>query len=179
MSQLASIERGLARLINVSYEGSDTLPVTLTEAKLYGRIDTDDDDTIVSILIGESVEAFQAYTGVRLFYQTVTAKFQSDGYAIAVLPAVPVVSITSVQKDGEDVDYDLKGDRIWFDESGEIEVVYQAGLFETQVPDSEKTGFLKWIVSNYNDREDTTAMGVQKMPNSSKMIWSRHKRYYL
>lgn len=179
MSQLASISRSLSPLISVTYEGSDNLPVTLTEAKLYGRIDTDEDDTVVFILIAESAEAFQSFTGMRLFHQQVTATFQSDGYGVAILPALPVVEVTSVQKGGDDVEYELKGDRIWFDASGEITVIYTAGLFEEYVPDSDKTGFLKWIVSNYNDREDTTAIGVQRMPNSSKMIWSRHKRYFL
>src|SRR5690554_4338963 len=158
MSQLASIDRSIARLISVEYEGSELLPVTPAEAKSYARVDGDAEDSTIDILIAESVEAFQSFTGARLFHQSVTATFQSEGFAILILPTGPVVSIESVERDGDSVEFGWKGDRLLVDEYGAIEVTFTAGLFEEAVPDSEKTGFLKWITSNFNDREDTAGL---------------------
>jgi hypothetical protein len=176
---LRTIDRSVGTLISVEYEGSDLTPVTLTEAKLYARVDSDDENALLDILIEESVQAFQVFTGKMVFHQEVTATFQSEGYSIFILPALPVVSITSVKKGDDDIEYDLKGDRLLVDEHGAITVTYEAGLYEDNVSDRDKLGFLKWITSNYNDREDTAGMSISQMPNSSKRIWARHKRYFL
>lgn len=179
MNQLRSIDRSVATLISTTYEGSSLLPVTRDEAKLFARIDKDYEDSIVDILIADSVSEFEQFTAKKLFEQTVTAEYGSEGYAILILPALPVVTITSVQKDGEDVDYELYGDRLTVDANGRIIVTYECGIYETEVIGKDKLGFLKWVATNFNDRENTIDSGVYTMPNDSYKIWMKHKRFFL
>lgn len=181
MSQLRSYQREVARLVSVEVEATELLPVTVAEAKLYSRVDGTAEDTIFDILIESARADFETFTGKLFFRRAVTATFQSGGYSLFILPYLPVVSITSVQKEDDAVDYTLKGDRLEVDSVGEIEVVYECGLFAdvNAVEKEAKLGVLKYIVSNYEDRQDVSAIGATEMPNSSRKHWMRYKNFHL
>jgi hypothetical protein len=155
--------------------------VSLSDAKLYARIDGNVEDIIIDDIIRSAMADFETFTGKLFFERTVTCTFESEGYALLILPYKPVVSITSVQKDGEDVEYEQKGDRLEVDSDGEIEVVYECGLFEDQdsVDGGARLGIYKYVTSNYEDRQDVAAMGISEMPNSSRKHWMRYKNFSL
>lgn len=175
MGELKTDQRNVSDLLSVSVEDNDTDPVTLEEAKAYARIDQDVEDSIVQMLIKSASDAFEDYTGKLLIQRAVTAQFLSYGDDIIYLPWLPIVSITSVQKDSEDVDYERYGDVLTVNTSGKIDIVYEAGLFETSTDEAVKLGILKYIVSNYEDRQDVAAMSVQNLPNGSMHHWNRYK----
>lgn len=181
MSQLRTYQRDVARMISVDIESTDLQPISIPEAKLYTRVDSDAEDDIFDILISSALADFETFTGKLFFERTVTATFQSGGFALLILPYVPVVSITSVQKDSEDVDYELKGDRLEVDSDGEIEVIYECGFFEdaSSIDKEAKLGMMKYITSNYEDRQDVAAMGITEMPNGSRKHWMRYKNFSL
>ena len=175
MSQLKTYQRAVADLLGVSVEDATHQAVSITDAKLYARIDDTTDDTLIDMLIDSAGEAFEDYTGKLLFQREVVATFDVEEPSILYMPWLPIVEVTSVTKGGETVEYDIKGDTITVDESGIIEVTYTAGLFENQTDNAVKVGILKWIASNYDDRQDVAGMSVSEMPNSSMNMWKRYK----
>ena len=181
MSELRSYQREVARLISIEIETTALNPVTVADAKLYARVDGSVENDIFEILIDSALADFESFTGKLFFERTVTATFQSGGSALFIFPYLPVVSITSVQKGGEDVEYTLKGDRLEVDSVGEIEVVYECGLFEDveSIGKEAQLGMMKYITSNYEDRQDVAAMGMTEMPNGSRKHWMRYKNFSL
>ena len=181
MSQLRTYYRDVARLISVEVAPTELQPVTLSEAKLYTRVDGNAEDTIFDLLIDSALADFENFTGKLMFQRNVTAKFDCEGESLMILPYLPVVDVISVQKDEEDVEYALKGDRININAVGEVIVVYSCGLFENVngIENEVKLGVLKYITSNYEDRQDVAAMGITQMPNGSKNHWMRYKNFSL
>ena len=179
MSQLRTYQRDVARVISTEIADTQLQPVSLSEAKAYARVDSNIEDTTVGMLITESLKAFEAFTGKLMFRRNVTVIFECEGESLMILPYLPVVEIVSVQKGGEDVEYTLKGDRINISAVGEVEVVYECGLFESQAQNDVKLGCLKFITSNFEDRQDIAAMGITEMPNSSRSHWMRYKNFSL
>ena len=181
MSQLRTYQREVARLISVEIEATELNSVTPELSKLYARVDGDTEDDVIDVLIASALADFESFTGKLFFERTVTATFQSGGFSLFILPYLPVVSITSVQKGGEDVEYTLKGDRLEVDSVGEIEVVYECGLFEDveSITKEAQLGMMKYITSNYEDRQDVAAMGMAEMPNGSRQHWMRYKNFSL
>lgn len=165
-------------LEEVEVDRPDFTAIASDLAKQYDRIDSGVDDSIVTLLIESSQKAFENYTQSPLYQSEVTAKFSANsGNVRFQVPRKPIVSITSVQQDSEDLDYTREGNWLLIDDfdggDGLIEVIYTAGLYEendTVDPDIRE-GLLKYITSNYNDREDVAAMTISEMPNGSKSKW--------
>lgn len=166
--------RDVLRPYQIEVAESNNLFITPQEAKGYARVDGDVEDSLFEILIRSAQRAFEEYTGKLLDQREVTAKYQVNEYeSLLYLPYLPVVEVTDVTEG----DWELKGYRIELDSNKDTEVTYTAGL----VPDGDhmpadiKLGCLKWIASNYDDREDTYGGTVSKMPNGSKYHWNRYK----
>lgn len=170
-------------LESVTYTDPGHKAVTKELAKVYARIDISDDDVIVDILVGSAQDEFRKHTRSPLYKGTVVAKFSaSSGNVRFQLPLKPVVSVTKVEHNGSEIKYDREGNWILIDDfdstQGElIEVTYQAGLLakDDTVPTDIKEGILKYIASNYNDREDYSADAVHGMPNGSKEKWNSYR----
>lgn len=80
-------------------------PVTLTEAKLHLRVDTDctDEDTLITALITAAREAAENYTGLALINQTweyTCDEFPDDDLALRPAPLSSITSITYVDTGG-------------------------------------------------------------------------------
>lgn len=73
-----------------------TYPVTLAEAKLHCRVDTADDDTLITALITAATEMAETKTGRAIMPQTWELTLDSFPDALE-LTRVPVQSITSVK----------------------------------------------------------------------------------
>jgi uncharacterized phiE125 gp8 family phage protein len=178
MSILKTIApRTSAELLKVGVEGSQLQPVGFMDAKNYARVSGDEDDIIIDVLVLGAIEDFQAYTGKLIFHQQVTAIFKPKEYeSVLYLPWLPVVDVISVENEDGAVNYELKGDYIEADSAKELTVVYTAGLHEELPVSSDiQLGCFKWILSNYEDRQDTAGMTVQRMPNGSKSHWLKYK----
>jgi len=179
VSQLRTYQREVARRISTEIADTEIQPVSLSEAKGYANFDGNLKDSEFDMLITESLKAFENFTGKLMFRRNVTVAFECEGESLMILPYLPVVEIVSVQKDGEDVEYTLKGDRININAVGEVEVVYECGLFESQAENDVKLGCLKFITSNFEDKQDIAAMGITEMPNNSRSHWLRYKNFSL
>lgn len=182
-NQLGTVEpRYIADLVSVDVTRADTTAVSVDEAKSWARIDEDFDDSIVEMLTDGADKAFESFTGKLLFVGTVIAEYDPKEFeSILQLPWLPVDSITSVKdEDDEDVDYELKGDHLEVDVFEELTVTYEAGLYSTasEVDAQLKLGLLKWIATNYDDREDTViGTTIETMPNESRKQWIPFKEY--
>lgn len=182
-NQLGTVEpRYVAELVSVDVERADTTAVTVDEAKNWARIDDDFDDSIVEMLTEGADKAFESFTGKLLFVGTVTVEYDPEEFeSILQLPWLPVDSITSVKdEDDEDVEYELKGDHLQVELFDPVTVEYEAGLYSeaSEVDSQLKLGLLKWIASNYDDREDTViGTSVGMMPNESRKQWIPFKEY--
>lgn len=160
--------------------------ITLQEAKDYMRVDYDTDDTLIQSIITASYDMFESYTGRVLAPATVTLYYGSYGSTIH-LPIAPIVTIDSVEYRQNNGDWvDVTGD--WELFGSTIQVIYPnyvadgtrlkvelTGGYGT-IPEAIKIGLLKWITSNYEDRQDNiSGTIVAKMPNESKMLWKPYK----
>ncbi len=183
MSELKTLRpRYIAEIISVSVEDTALNPITTDEAKNYARIDGSTDDDIVDMLIEAGQEAFEAFTGKLIYERTVTVEYEIEYYENKLyLPWLPIVSITSVtDSDDESVDWELKGDYIEIDSHKNVTVVYEAGLVsENPAPNALRLGLLKYVLSNYEDRQDTAGMSIQEMPNGSKSHWIKYKTWQI
>lgn len=175
-------------LESVTVDRPEFTAVTSDLAKLYARVDASTDDEIITLLISSAQKAFETYTQSPLYQSTVTAEFSaSSGNIRFQVPLKPIVSITSVQQDGSDIDYKKQGNWLVIDgfnsEKGLITIEYTAGLYEdaeSTVDPDIKEGLLKYIASNYDDRQDILGgTTLAKMPNDSKSKWKpfRYMRF--
>lgn len=173
------LPRQVVRPYIVTVEQTSSLFVTLQEAKDYTRIDGTMEDNIVEILIDGALEDFEKHTGKLLFQREVFAKYKTEEYENNLwLPWLPVIDIINVEKNGDEVDFELREYGIELDAFGEIDVTYVAGLTDGDVPAQAKLGALKWIASNYDDRENVViGQSVANMPNGTSKHWNKYKTF--
>ena len=164
-------------------------PVSSAEAKLFAKIPSTADDTVVTYLIKAAREAVEQYTGLSLASKTLIAQWNElpDDSTIE-LPYGPVSSVTSVvvvDEDGtetalttaDDEYYDLGG--IWkrlqindiLLSVERIKVTYVAGYGATNcptLPSALKTCILKEFATQYQYRENYTE-GMTKQNEWQKL----------
>lgn len=173
-------------------------PVSSAEAKLFAKIPSTADDTIVAYLIKAAREAVEQYTGCSLASKTLIAQWDElpDDSTIE-LPYGPVSSVTSVavvDEDGtetalttaDDEYYDLGG--IWKKlkindiilSVERIKVTYVAGYGATDcpaLPSALKTAVLKEIATQYEFRENINVGNlVTRMANSWEKLAAPYRR---
>lgn len=87
------------------YEDSANLPVTVTEAKLYAKIDHDTEDAMIATQLAAAAEIVEAYLCRALFAQTITLNvdgFNASSYGVFLpkhviyLARPPIISVTSI-----------------------------------------------------------------------------------
>ena len=170
-----------SRHISTSYTPTTELTVSVEEAKQYAKIDYSVDDAIIESLIMAGQEAFESLTGKVIRPQTITELTRGYGHTNTFFPLWgPVSTIISITDDyDEDVDFSEQSASIDYNYQGIITLVYETGLFTGSTIGNEfKIGLLKWIASNYNDREDLALDAtVDEMPNSSQSHWLKYKTY--
>lgn len=81
--------------VSFSDDGTETEPVTLQEAKDWCRIDIDDDDALITLLITAARIICENHANLSFIERTVTAKI-INGLGGFILPYGPVTSLTSV-----------------------------------------------------------------------------------
>lgn len=90
--------------------GPATMPITLAEAKTHLRVDSTDEDALITAMIASATEHAETFTGRRLIDQTldyVAEGFPRSGMKIR-LPLAPVISVEGVfySKDGAETEMD-------------------------------------------------------------------------
>ncbi|MFW0776996.1 MAG: head-tail connector protein [Rickettsiales bacterium] len=157
--------RSLVRVVAPTNE-----PITLTEAKLYLRVDHVDEDVLINDLIVAA--RMHAEHWLKRSILTQTWKLAYDDYLTeeVLLPMGPVSSIDNVtiidrDEDSEVLDSGLyylnaSKDAIIFDEclsAHRIEITYVTGYGDaSMVPKSIKQGMLSHIASMYDGRGEGT-----------------------
>ncbi|MEM6493691.1 MAG: head-tail connector protein [Pseudomonadota bacterium] len=88
-----------------------SLPVSVADAKTFIRVDHDDEDALISTLIGAAVSRAEGTTGTRFVAQDVT--IAADGWSdLDQLPIGPVRSVASIiYEDSDGVDQTLAAER--------------------------------------------------------------------
>lgn len=147
-------------------DGADpvTEPVILQEAKDWCRIDINDDDVIVTLLIKAARKVCERYANLSFVPRTITARLKNGAGGIN-LPYGPLVGniITVTDKDGNSLltVFDLDNGY-----SGIITLTYNAGY--TILPEDLKNALLCQIAWMYKNRGDARVAG--NVSELSKLI---------
>ena len=169
-------------------------PVTTAEAKLFARIDTADDDTLVAALVTAARQTVEKQTGRAFIEQVWTATLdQLPSASVFELIMRPIASITSIRAYNEDGTYSgvtvatdiildgqngrvslkssaasISGDRT----SNVYEIVYKAGYGSAaaNTPEWAKLA-IKMIVAHwYEHRESAQKDTLTNIPFGAKLL---------
>lgn len=162
--------------------------ITLSATKSYMKVDTSDDDTLISTLIEASIDMAERYANLTLRRKEYTFEFVDYGQEI-LLPYGPHVSVDAVRTkiDGVETtlataDYNVVGQDFktlllkGTVSAYQLEVDVTAGYGSASVPDLIKLALYKSVLSHYEDRQDLFAGGVSELPTSSKQLLNVYRR---
>lgn len=164
--------------------------ITLAQAKSQCRLMPSfvlDDDYINTLILG-SVDAAQQYVHWMLSPGTVK-QFSEDGgsfilYGRYVTAITEVTGRTSSGGDDivlttDDYEYNDVTDTITVNSSySYVNVTYECGATDSDLPASVRQGVLMMISTMYNNREDfITGLSVEKMPLTSMKLLSLSRIY--
>lgn len=79
-------------------------PITLEQAKLHARVDTDDDDALLTLMISAARQSAERKTGRVLRVSTWEWALKCGVYADLNVPLAPCSAVTAVAVDGTEVD---------------------------------------------------------------------------
>lgn len=152
-----------------------TLVVSLVEVKAWLKVDSTDDDTLLTSLIASATAECEAYSGLSFITRTRTVKLTSFGGKDLILPYGPVTALSSITYSDEDdapqtidaADYTLDSAsglaRVRVTESwpytndilNNVTVTYVAGYANAAaVPEVIKTAIKQKIALDYEKRGD-------------------------
>jgi len=148
-------------------------PVTVSEVKAQCRIDTSDDDTLLSRLISGARDYVERYCNCRFASQTVTVKCDSFSDMARFVEA-PVTSITSIKyydtdgneqtlstdvyelrSDGMESAIALKYGQVWPTAQAGTRITVVAVVGFTTVPPAVKDAILLLVSDRYENRQST------------------------
>lgn len=162
-----------------------TEPLTLTEVKNYLKVETSDDDTLITNLITTVRQAAEKFLKISLINQS--WKISYDSYCPSVVklamgPVQSITSVTAVQRDestaliSTDAYYLSAGNqKLIFDAnvvSHRVEIIYLTGygLAASDVPSPIKQGMLSHVLAIYDGR-----VGANVIPSQSQTLYSPYK----
>ena len=129
--------------------------VDVATAKAYLRVSGTDEDALITTLIEAATHEVETYTGRALVTRTLAVTLTRHDGGSFYLPLVPVASVASVQRDGEDVDFTLLGDTLVFPSGHDVTITYDAGYGAAgDVPALARLGVLRILATLYDKRED-------------------------
>ena len=146
--------------------------VSLDKAKRYLRVDGDDNDKTIEILINSATRRTEDYCATLWYQREVTEYHIGDGRSIMYLYRNPLVSISKVSVNGEDISPDGYGikyasgtlTRFWA--RGDVIVVtYTAGFVapggdpDIEIPQAV-SGVLMCVASWYNNLTGATSESI-------------------
>ena len=164
-------------------------PVTLAEAKLFLRVDTDDEDDVVTLAISAARQACEQFLSSAILPQSWSFAVGQIGWRRVALPFGPVNAVTSAvvtNCDGSSVTLDagaykigVDGFSIFFEPvpPGDVLTVnYSASMAATagDVPVLLQQGMLHHIAAIYEARD-----GSAPMPAASVQAYQPFRRVRL
>jgi uncharacterized phiE125 gp8 family phage protein len=171
-------------------------PVTLEEAKTYLKVDSEDDDTLITGLIKAAREVAEHYTKRTLCSTTWQATFDSFS-AIMYLYGSPVKAISSIKYYNTagtlttlastvyNVDIVSDPARVFLASGqswpatdlrlGGIVVEYTAGY--TTVPETIKAAILLILGHLYENRQDAVQGSYNELPLGSQYLLDKYRVY--
>jgi len=184
--RLTTPNYGYNRLISVTHEDIAAGDyIALAEAKLWLRVDHDEEDSLIQELLGDAIAQAETIMGRSLIEKTYTAIWASFSAEVPV-PFAPIDEIISVHRinQGEEVEitgYYVIADRLRFETVyGDSHPYYQQGLkvVYTAKADSVpvKTAIKQMLLTNYEDRQDN-ADSIMEVPSNSRKKLMRFRRY--
>lgn len=176
----------------------DTEPVTLTETKTHLRVETEDEDAMITALILAAREHIESWTRRALVTQTWDLRL--DGFRTVIwVPKPALQSVTSINyldQNGDSqllatskyqVDSSTEPGRIMPVE-GEVWPSTQAVTFNTvtvrfvsgygnqsEVPQMLKQGLLLLVGHLFENREQTTVQNVRQIPMGIERVLSPYQ----
>jgi hypothetical protein len=135
-------------------------PVALADAKAWCRIDTDDDDALVTALIAAARLEVESFTGRALITQSWRLSLECPPGPVVMLPVIPVSAITAATADGEDIAVTLQGDAALLPDEGyeTLSIDYTAGYgAAADVPADLKQAVLMLVAYWYDNRDGLTS----------------------
>lgn len=177
-----------------------TEPVSVTEAKLYCKVQDSADDTLWPILITSARRMLEKYTSCSFAEKTIHCTWvQTPKDNVIELPYGPIISIDKIYRidhEGNEEelvlnsDYYVMGDQdaiikittYW--SSGmvyvnSIRVEYKAGYGNAAtetLPGDLKLAILKQVATDYELRENITTGGLTVLSNESKVLAAPYRK---
>ena len=168
-------------------------PVSLADAKLYGRIDTDADDATINTMIRAARMQAEEFTRRAFVNQTWALYLASFPFEI-IVPKPPYFSTTSIQYVDTNGDTQTLASTVYQadekSEPGRIREAYQQswpatrvgvynavtltyvagyGTAEADVPEGIREAIMRAVQTSYEFREDlVTGTIVAKLPKTAK-----------
>lgn len=150
-------------VLSLSFSNEGAEPVTLQEAKDWGKIDQDTDDTIITALIKAARQMCEKFTGVGFISRDIVAGINNSNGGFA-LPYGPVTGGPSaVDTDGNTLDLTYNLGQIE-DPTGRMVVTYTAG--HSTLPEDLKTALKCQVLFLYQNRGE----GSEGLAPIAKMI---------
>jgi len=175
-------------------------PVTLEQAKLWLKVDTDDDDDLIESLISAATDYCQQYEGRAYVEQEISA-FWDNFKPYLYLPVAPVLTVESVHYRDRDEEWqevsenyyilrnDVEPSYLEFDLTGltyvlsyrpnRIRVVFTAGYRYSEeeswagtIPDRVKAAMCLLISHWYEHRLATCEQALKEIPIGVKSLLS-------
>lgn len=157
-----------------------TEPVTLAEAKLWCKIDTTEDDNLITALIKTARQMCEQYVGQSLITRTVTAVINNTNGGV-YLPYGPVTSFTSLTDSEGSVitsdNYQLSGTqfpRLLWPKYNNMTAVYVTGY--ATLPEEYKTAIKEQVFFLYNNRGEEIETAQLSLSPMAKTILKPMKR---
>lgn len=157
-----------------------TEPVTLAEAKLYCRVTTSAEDTIITLMITQAREAIEVATGLSLIPKDITTYFNNVSGNFDI-PFGPVNSATfqlfDMEQDAleiEGTDLQLIGDefpKLSYPRYPNLKATYEAGY--TTIPKDLKLAILDQISYDYENRGLDGDSGICEKSWKACQRWTR------
>ena len=152
-------------------------PVTLAEAKLYCRVTTSAEDTLINLMITQAREAIEVATGLSLISKTVVVWFTNwDGSFN--LPFGPVNSFTSlIDQNGDTIDaadYTLVGGKfpqLQRPSFQKLKATYVVGY--ATIPNDLKIAILDQVSYDYENRGLDSDTGICEKTWKACQRWTR------
>lgn len=172
--RLITKSKGTTLLAGVSYENTGDLPIAISAIETWTK--TDDQSAELEDLMKEVIDIAENEFNLTIVDKTVTATYRQYGQEVN-LPFAPVKAITSVEVDGEAVEYDLVGDSLLFDTWGKGVLVVKYTTGYTILPEGLKLAVKKAVLSSFEDRQDTALDFVGLIPNHSRTLFKKYRNY--
>lgn len=174
-------------------------PISLADAKRHLRVDFDDDDVLIAMLLAAARQNAESYMGRALVSQVwdfYLDDFPRDGSPIKLMPA-PVIEVQGVFYGDDSPEPEMAASGYILDtaaaparltlvpggswpsltpSTNAVRIRFRAGYADGRVPDDIKAGILLNLGSLYANRE-TVVIGtiVTQLPWAAEQLLRRHR----